>query len=294
MTLPNGSTVQLGDTIMLVSPDQKTFVRTIREGHRLQIHKGLINFDDLVGVAYGEQIKTHTGTDMYLLAPTLEDIIQHMKRETQIIYPKDLAQIVMRLGIREGMRVVEAGTGSGALTSLLALMVGETGHVYTYERREKMQNRAVENLEVLGLAHRVTFYHHDINEGIFETDVNALFLDLPGTQYYLDTAHQALRGGGMFGAIVPTMNQLIDLLGAMHVGPWFFTSADEVLIRGWKTNPPRVRPEDNMVAHTGFLVFSRAVAATPEHLKQRYAAQTAIEHQQNLTEAGAISEAEDD
>ena len=269
MSLPQGLTIQYGDTVMFLGKDRKVLIRTILEGEKLQTHLGQIVYDDIVGQPYGDQFPTNIGNHIYVLPPNLDDIVTHIKRETQIIYPKDLGYIALKLAIREGMHVIEAGTGSGALTSLLALMVGETGHVYSYDRREKSQKRARQNVRRLGVEHRVTFYHQNADEGFHEKDVHALFLDLPDVHEYLDVARDALRSGGFFGAIVPTTNQMIELLTGLYNGRWFLLQAEELMLRTWKTIPPRVRPDDNMKGHSGFLIFARAVNREPFHLRER-------------------------
>ncbi|MCZ7538364.1 MAG: tRNA (adenine-N1)-methyltransferase [Anaerolineae bacterium] len=248
-----------GDLVMLVGKDRRTFLRTVTAGESFQCHLGVIVFDDLVGVPYGAQVPTHLGHKMFVLTPHTDDLIRHLQREGQIIFPKDLGYIALKLGIRPGVQVIEAGTGSGALTLTLAQLVGEHGHVFSYERRERMQTRAIANLRRLGLLERVTFHLHDIAEGFFEREAHALFLDVREPWLYLEQARAALRGGGFFGAILPTVNQVIALAERLYDGPWYFLEIEEIIRRSYKTIPERIRPDDQMVGHTGFLIFARAV-----------------------------------
>lgn len=259
MPLPEGSTVNYGDIVLLTGKDRRVFVRTISPGQRFECHLGYINHDDLVGVPYGEQVATNTGHKLFVLIPHTDDIVVHLQRQGQIIFPKDLGYIMLKLGIRPGVRVIEAGTGSGALTLTLALLVGDEGQVYSYERRLSMQERAIANIRRLGLSHRVTFYERDIAEGFDERDVNALFLDVRDPWLYLDQARAALRGGGFFGALVPTMNQVTELVEPLYNGPWYMLEIEELMLRSYKTIPARVRPDDQMIGHTGYLMFARAV-----------------------------------
>ncbi len=259
MRLPQGPTVQYGDLIMLMGKDRRAFIRTVTEGYRFECHFGYVDFDELVGSPFGAQVRTHLGHKMFVLVPSLDDIVTHLKREGQIIFPKDLGYIALKLGVQPGARVIEAGTGSGALTTMLAVLVGETGHVYSYERKPRMQSRAQSNLERLGLADRVTFHLADIADGFAETNAHALFLDVREPWEYLDAARAALSGAGFFGAIVPTINQVIELTEALYSGPWFNLEIEEIIRRTYKTIPARIRPDDQMIGHTGFLVFARAV-----------------------------------
>ncbi|RPJ02366.1 MAG: tRNA (adenine-N1)-methyltransferase, partial [Chloroflexi bacterium] len=120
MPLSNDPIIQYGDLVMMIGKDRRTFMRTIIAGARFECHLGYIEHDALVGIPYGSQVPTNVGHKMFALAPNLDDLIRHLQRDGQIIFPKDLGYIAMKLGIRPGVRVIEAGTGSGALTLTLA------------------------------------------------------------------------------------------------------------------------------------------------------------------------------
>ncbi len=261
---PERTTVAYGDMVLFVSKDRKEFLRMLTPGGRLQTHYGFIEFDSVIGLPFGSRLKTHLNQDIWMLTPNIDDLIRYLRRETQIIFPKDLGYILLKLGIRPGVQVIEAGTGSGGLTTVLAIMVGPTGHVYSYERRARMQNLARQNLERLGLLDRVTLIERDIAEGFDQREVHALFLDVHDPWTYLSQAHAALRGGGMLGCIVPTLNQVVELNQALHSRLWFLVEVEELLLRQYKTLPRRVRPDEQMVGHTGFLVFARAITGVAE------------------------------
>lgn len=252
---------QPGDVVLLISlRDQKTFLRMLKPGEVLHTHNGYLTHDELIGQPYGSKVRTHLGASFYLLSPTTEELIRYIRRKSQIIFPKDSGYILLKLGVRPGSRVLEAGSGSGGLTLALATAVGDTGHVYSYDVRDDLQALAERNVRDAGLASRVTFRLRDAAEGFEDSDVDALFLDLLSPWEMLDQAHAALTGGGVLGSLVPTMNQLIDLMEALRAHPGFvFEEVEELSLRSYKTVPARMRPEDRMIAHTGYLVFSRAI-----------------------------------
>ena len=253
--------VQPGDTVLLVSDkEHRCYIRTLEPGRKLETHRGFIAHDDLIGQPLGLRVYTHLGFPYFLLTPTTEELIRHIKRKSQIIFPKDAGYIIMKLGIKPGSTLIEAGVGSGGLCIALATMVGDTGHVFSYEVREDMQNLALQNLARANLADRVTCQLRDIAVGFDETDVDAVFLDVSTPHRFLDQARASLRGGGVLGSIVPTVNQVTEVVEALVAHPGFgFVEVSELLLRSYKTLPSRIRPEDQMVGHTGYLIFARAV-----------------------------------
>ncbi len=251
--------IQPGDIVLLSGRDRREFLVVIQPGAQFQTHRGYLNHDEIIGKLWGSVVKTHLDYAYMLLPPSLEQLIRGVRRNTQIIYPKDIGYILMKMNIGPGSRVVEAGTGSGGLTLALARMVMPHGHIYTYDSRPEMLTIAQKNLARLGLERYVTFVQRDIAEGFDERHADALFLDVREPGDYLPQAHAALKGGGFFGALVPTTNQISDLLAALAHQPFGFIQVDELLLRSYKAVSARLRPMDRMVAHTGYLIFARAL-----------------------------------
>ncbi len=256
-------TAQPGDLVMLVGKDHRHFIFRLEAEGELQTHRGVIRHQQLIGAAWGSYVETHLGHPFYLIEPSLHDILLNIRRTSQIIFPKDIGYILLHLSVGPGRTVVEAGTGSGALTTALAWAVGPQGKVISYDRRADMQELARKNLRRVGLEDRVEFKLRDIAHGFDETEVDALFLDLPDPQAYLAQARRALRSGGCFGCILPTTNQVAAVLEGLDANGFAFQVACEILLRFYKVVPQRLRPTDRMVAHTGYLVFARPVLVPP-------------------------------
>ncbi len=251
--------IQDGDLVQLVGRDHKYRLVRLQPGAELHTHRGLLKHDDMIGKPWGSRVDSHIGRPFYLLPPSLHDILRDTKRSSQIIFPKDIGYILLKLSIAPGMTVVEAGTGSGALTTALATAVGPQGRVISYDSRADMQTLARRNLEGLGLEGRVDFRLRDITQGFEETDVPALFLDVAVPHEYIGQARAALRPGGFFGSIVPTTNQVSMLLSSLERHEFEFVEVSELSLRYYKPVPERLRPTDRMVAHTGYLIFARPV-----------------------------------
>lgn len=255
---------QPDDLALLVGRDHKSFIVRLEPGSQLHTHRGVVAHDDLIGTPWGMRVLTHLGYPFLLLRPSTDDLVHDLKRTTQIVYPKDAGYILMKMRIAPGCRVVEAGSGSGGLTLVFAQAVRPTGRVYSYEARPEMLKLARSNLEQLGRAEFVEFKLRDIAEGFDETDADALFLDLPNPWEYLTQAHAALTNGGFFGCILPTTNQVSRLIGALKETNFGLIEVEELLLRPYKAVPARLRPMDRMVAHTGYLIFARALISLEE------------------------------
>jgi len=254
------SHARTGDLAYLLGPRNHSLSVILAPGERVQSMHGIIPHEDLIGREWGSQVSTHLGKVFTLLQPALDDVLRDMERASQVIYPKDIGYILLNMGVGPGSHVVEAGTGSGALTVALAHSVGREGHVYSYERRAEAQDMARRNLERLGLEARVTLHLHDIGEGFLESGMRALFLDLPNPEEYLVQARAVLQPGGFLGSILPTTNQVSNLLAALKEHYFGFVEVSELMHRYYKPSASRLRPADNMVAHTGFLLFARRLA----------------------------------
>jgi tRNA (adenine57-N1/adenine58-N1)-methyltransferase len=267
MTDETLSHAQAGDLAQLVSAQNKRFTIRLTPDGQMHTHRGILSHNDLIGLPWGSQIKSHLGSQFILIQPTLSDILLDIKRNTQIMYPKEIGFILVNMGIGPGKRVLEAGTGSGSLTTALAYMVGDTGRVISYETRPEMQRLAIKNLERVGLSERVTFKLGDIRDGFEENNIDALFLDVPNPFDYLAQVRAALKPGCPFGTILPTTNQISSLLIALKREHFAFIEVCEILLRFYKAVPERLRPTDRMVAHTGYLIFARPIIPLDDEIE---------------------------
>ncbi|SNR86064.1 tRNA (adenine57-N1/adenine58-N1)-methyltransferase [Humidesulfovibrio mexicanus] len=252
--------IEPGQLVLVISPTGKRFMQVLDPAKEIHTHDGRILMSDIAEAGFGGIVRSHLGHPYRVLKPTVYELIKGVKRQTQIMYPKEIGYLLLKLGITPGCRVIETGTGSGGLTLALATYVGDSGMVYTYERREEFYKNAAKNLARVGLSHRVTQHLADIEETGFEqTEADALFLDVRVPQDVLHHIPPAVRPGAMCGFLLPTCNQVSDLLRGLEDGPFTEIEALEILVRRYKTVPDRLRPEDRMVAHTGFLVFARCM-----------------------------------
>ena len=250
---------QPGDLAMLVGLGHKYFIFPLLPSGEYHTHRGILKHDDLFGLPWGSRVTSHTGAPFYILQPSISDLLTDLPRNTQIMYPKDIGYVLIILGIGPGKQVLEAGTGSGAMTIALANGVGPTGRITSYEIRPEMQKMARKNLTRLGLEDRIEFKLGDIADGFSEIDMDAMFLDVQNPWDYIEQVRAALKPGGSFCSLVPTLNQVSNLLVALRRNRFAFVEVCEILLRYYKPDPAHLRPTDRMVAHTGYLVYGRRV-----------------------------------
>ncbi|MCC6028763.1 MAG: tRNA (adenine-N1)-methyltransferase [Candidatus Korarchaeum sp.] len=251
------------DTVLLVvygkKGKPKKFLVKVKKGKVLHTHKGSIDLSEIIGKEWGCVIKTSKGERVEVHRPILTDYIEKIGRITQIIYPKDAGFMILKSGIKPGDTVVEIGTGSGALTMVLANFLGPSGKLYSYDIRKESLEIAEKNLKLLGISN-VILKHKDAKEGIDESDVDAIFLDIPDPWEILSEVHEKLRPNGTFLAFLPSCEQVNKtVLRAREVG-FGLIEIHEILDREYESDERRTRPSPWMIGHTGFIVIGRKLS----------------------------------
>jgi tRNA (adenine57-N1/adenine58-N1)-methyltransferase len=249
---------EAGDKVLLIDGKARRYLVTLAGGGEFHSHAGYVAHADLIGQAEGVQVRSTRGANYVAIRPTLEDFVVEMPRGAQVIYPKDLAPICMLADIGPGVRVLESGVGSGAL-SMTMLRWG--ADIVGYEVREDFANRARNNVRSMlgeGVLDRYRTEVRDCYEGIDESELDRVVLDLPEPWRVVPHAERALRRGGILVAYTPSITQAAQTRDALRSG-WIGARTLEVLHRGWHIDGAAVRPDHRMVAHTGFLTTARYI-----------------------------------
>ena len=249
--------IREGEDVLLYLDRKRTYLVRVEKGKSFHTHKGFLQLDDLIGKEYGTRITSSMGIEFLVLKPTLQDYIFKVQRKTQISYPKDIALILIFSGVGPGSRVVEAGTGTGALTSALAFYVKPTGRVYSYEIRREFMEMALKNLKRVGVSDYVELKNKDITEGIDETEVDAVILDMATPWLVVPHAYSALKGSGVLVSFSPTIDQLVKTVEALEEKGFVDIETVESLMRGMQIERGKTRPQTLMTGHTGYITFAR-------------------------------------
>jgi len=255
--------IQEGSNVLLYLDRRRSYLVKIEKEKDLHTHKGIIHLSNLIGKEYGARVKSSLNTEFIALKPNIKDYIFKMARKTQIIYPKDAALIIMFSGIQPGSIVVEAGTGTGALTAALASYVKPSGRVYSYEIRSEFIQPAKKNLEKASVSEFVEIRGQDITLGIQEKNVDAIVLDLATPWLVVPHAYNALKGSGTVVSFSPTIDQVVKMVESLETAGFVDIETVECLLRGIQAIKGKTRPETLMTGHTGYITYARK-ALLPE------------------------------
>ncbi|MFN7170955.1 MAG: tRNA (adenine-N1)-methyltransferase, partial [Candidatus Omnitrophota bacterium] len=242
-----------GDLVIFYDPIKgNAYLQKLVKNGKFMTHWGIIEHNQVLHREEGEVVFTHTEKKFFIFHPTLNEFIKKMARKSAIMHPKDLGIVLLWADIHPGLRVVEAGSGSGALLLALARAVGEKGEVISYDVREDLQEIAKQNVrKFLGEVPNLKFKVKDIYRGIEEVDVDRIIFDLPCPWEAINTLKESLRPGGIVLAYLPTIIQSEKFVKALQeTGGFFLIETLESIIRPWNIEGLSVRPCHRMIGHT--------------------------------------------
>ena len=256
--------MKLNDAVIFIDRKGRRYLKVLKPGQKLLI-RGELPADSLVGIEEGSRVKFSGGETFLVLRPTYADLVPHLPRTAQVIYPKDTGPLIVWGDVFPGATVIEGGVGAGALTIALLRAIGPQGRLVSYEIRDDFAALAQRNVAAFfGAAPTWTLKRRDLYEGFDETAVDRMFLDLPEPGRALQVAARALRPGGVLVGYVPTALQLKDTVDALQAHTGFGQiESFETLLRHWQVKGLSVRPLNRMVAHSAFIIIARRLAPQP-------------------------------
>ena len=241
-----------------------------------QSRRGGFRHRDVVGLDEGTVLTTETGHELLLLRPLLADYVLSMPRGAQVVYPKDSGQVVAMGDIFPGATVLEAGVGSGALTMSLLSAIGESGRLLSIERRDDFARIAASNVDSWFEGHHPAW---ELRTGDFaevtanhvaDASVDRIVLDMLAPWENVGESARVLVPGGLLLAYAATTPQLSRTVEALRrCGLFTEPESWESMVRTWNVDGLSVRPDHRMVAHTGFLLTARRLAAGSRPLTRK-------------------------
>ena len=260
----NAELIQENDLIFLVFDTQRRWLLQAKPGESFHTHRGIIEYNEIIGKPFGSVIfsKPHEsqGYKFYVLKPLPSDYVVYMSRKTQIIYPEDAGLILIYSGIGPGSILIEAGTGSGALTCILGNFVRPNGHVYSYDIREKSLNRARKNVESAKLQDVVSIHQGDIlNSELDHSNVDSVVLDMPQPWEAIEMVKKYLKLSGVLVSFSPTIEQVKKTTFSLRRNGFIEINSYELMKRTLQVKENATRPEARMIGHTGYITFGRKI-----------------------------------
>lgn len=258
------SAFRQNEWILLCSQKGKKWLVKVEDAP-FSTHAGTVQMQDAIGREEGEYLVTNQGAKLFLFRATLEDYIYKLKRQTQIIYPKDLGAIVFYGDIQPGHTVLETGVGSGALSLALLRAVGEKGRVISVEKRIEFAKLATENITKFFIQkpenHAIVV--SDIQDVCLKMEADRAVLDLPEPWCAIGSVSRMLQPGGILVSLSPNVGQVQLTYRELKAYGYANISTFELLKRDWMIDERRARPADRMIAHTGFLTVAKKVVRPP-------------------------------
>ena len=246
------------EKVVLIDSKLKKYILNIKDKTDKFKGIGVFNPISLEGKNYGEL--TEIGNkNFWILKPSLMDKLQALKRNAQIILPRDAAHIIINCSIESGNKIVEAGIGSGSLTIVLATMVSPNGKIFSYDTRKDFIEHSLKNIEMANLSNYVSTKIKDITTGIDEKNLDAVILDIPNPWDAIDYAWKSLKIGGYFCSYSPLISQVENTVKKLKKNNFIEIKTIENIQRELIITDYGTRPSFDMLGHTGYLTFARKI-----------------------------------
>ncbi len=256
------------DLLIIDAKKGKRWIVPVEKGKRFAFYRGILNFDEIIEKVPFGSVYRMGQTHLLLLKPTALDYLAQYRHATNIIYQEDAAMITALTGISDGMRVLEAGSGSGGLTTFLANAIRPNGKVYSYETRIDHLKVAIKNLTRSGLLSFVEFYLADIRTTCFQKELDAVILDFTTPWEAIDTAMDALKYGGHLIVFVPNWSQIENTVKRMKkTNELWILDIFELIRRDFRVDPSRqvMRPVNRIIGYTAVIIHAIKVKPVPKN-----------------------------
>lgn len=247
--------------VVLSDRKDKQYMITLKENARFSTTYGYIEHNDIAKLEDGDIIKSSLGHPYLVYKPTYMDFVMNIKRQAQIIYPKDAAAMLMWCDVAPHQNILESGIGQGALSLAILRALAGTGSLTSYEIRPDFAEQSAKFIkQFMGKTpenHKIEV--RSIYDGIDGT-FDRVLLDLPEPWHVVPHLEKGLINGGLIVAYLPTILQVKTYVDALKDSQMFSDiETAEFTRRPWKVDGQSVRPEMWIYNHSAFLISARKI-----------------------------------
>ena len=256
--------MNLDNELIIVKTDNNKYLAVVDITKEFITNEGKFHFKDITSIP--SILKSSTGQKFKIYRPTFKEFILNMKRGPQIIYPKDISQIVIESNISSSSKVLEIGTGSGALTLYLVSLLNEKGSLTTVDISKTNQRRAKKTIErylstkEINEEYNLNFINQDLNDFNFSkisNEIDTVITDVPEPWIFFD--NNKINTDIVWVSYLPSITQVIKTKECLESNNFENIEVKEVILRDWYLNKKIARPDNKLISHTGFLLSARFI-----------------------------------
>ncbi len=256
--------MNLDNELIIVKTGNNKYLAVVDITKEFITNEGKFHFKDITSIP--SILKSSTGQEFKIYRPTFKEFILNMKRGPQIIYPKDISQIVIESNISSSSKVLEIGTGSGALTLYLVSILNEKGSLTTVDISKTNQRRAKKTIErylstkEINEEYNLKFINQDLNDFNFSeisNEIDTVITDVPEPWIFFD--NNKINTDIVWVSYLPSITQVIKTKECLESNNFENIEVKEVILRDWYLNKKIARPDNKLISHTGFLLSARFI-----------------------------------
>ena len=258
--------MSLDNTVVVLKNNKHKHLAVLKDDQEFVSQNGVIKFNDIRELP--SIVTSSKNHEYYVYIPSFDEFILLMKRGPQIIYPKDIGAILIAGNISKNSNILEIGTGSGALTLYLNLILDQKSRLFTLDENEKNQRRAQKTIERFVASSKinnlvdVNYINSNLSAFAFNDladKVDTIITDIPEPwEFFLKNQ---IKQNLNWVSYLPSISQVEKIVTKLRENNFVNLKITETLNREWIVDKKIVRPKNEMVGHTGFVVGARYLSS---------------------------------
>ena len=256
--------MSLDNKLVVVKTSKSKYLAVIDVEKEFITNEGKFSFSVITNIP--SKVQSSTGVEFKIYHPTYKEFVLLMKRGPQIIYPKDIGQIILEADIHKYSNVLEIGTGSGALTLYLLNIIGTGGSLISLDVSKKNQRRAKKTIDRYMSTNDfknnynldfITSSLVDFNYKEYAEVIDTVVTDVPEPWEFF--VNNTITKDLKWVSYLPSISQITKFNEVLKDNKFENIEVKEVILRDWVVDKKIVRPSNKLVSHTGFIISGRYI-----------------------------------